>query len=93
MALSPLMRRRLAVFRQNRRGTLSLWIFATLFVLCLFAEFIANDRPLVIRYDGQWYFPVVRDYSEDMFDPGFLPLEADYTDPVSYTHLTLPTKA
>lgn len=81
MALSPLTRRRLAVFRQNRRGYFSLLAFAVLFTVCLFAEFIANDRPLLIRFDGQWYVPVLRDYSEDAFGKDFLPTEADYTDP------------
>src|SRR5579884_3884965 len=79
--LSPLARRRFAVFRAHRRGWYSLWIFTILFVVCLFAEFIANDRPLVIRYEGNWYFPVLHDYSEDTFGQDFLPTEADYTDP------------
>ncbi|MBN8928309.1 MAG: ABC transporter permease [Rhodospirillales bacterium] len=79
--MSPLTRRRLAVFRANRRGFWSMWIFAVLFVLSLFAEFIANDRPLLIRYDGQFLVPVLQDYSGDRFGPDFLPFEADYTDP------------
>ena len=79
--LSPLTQRRLGVFRAHRRGFWSLWIFLALFVLSLFAEFIANDRPLVIHYAGHWYFPVLRDYSEDAFGPGFMPLQADYSDP------------
>ncbi len=81
MTLSPITRRRLAIFRQNRRGFVSLWIFAALFFLSLFAEFIANDRPLLVRYDGHWFVPVLQDYSEDAFGPDFLPTEADYTDP------------
>ena len=52
-----------------------------LFGITLFAEFIANDRPLLIRYDGHWYVPVVQDYSEDTFGSDFLPTDADYTDP------------
>ena len=79
--LSPLTRRRLAIFRAHRRGFWSLWIFLVLFGLSLFAEFIANDRPLVIRFDGHWYFPVLQDYSEDTFGADFMPIEADYTDP------------
>ncbi len=79
--LSPLTRRRIGVFRAHRRGFWSLWIFLILFVLSLFAEFIANDRPLAIRFAGHWYFPVLQDYSEDAFGPQFMPLEADYTDP------------
>jgi microcin C transport system permease protein len=78
---SPLTRRRLAIFRQHRRGFWSLWIFLALFTVCLFAEFIANDRPLVMRFDGRLYFPVLRDYSEDTFGADFLPTTADYTDP------------
>jgi len=80
MTLSPVTRRRLAIFRQNRRGFWSLWLFLILFGLSLFAEFIANDRPLLIRYDGAWYVPVLRDYSEDAFGADLLPTEADYTD-------------
>ncbi len=82
MTLSPVTRRRIAIFRANRRGFWSLWIFLVLFGLSLFAEFIANDRPLLIRFDGHWYVPVLQDYSEDAFGPDFLPTEADYTDPV-----------
>ena len=79
--LSPVSARRLALFRANRRGYWAMWIFAVLFGLSLFAEFIANDRPLLIRFDGAWYSPVLQDYSEDTFGPQFLPTEADYTDP------------
>jgi microcin C transport system permease protein len=81
MTLSSVTRRRLAIFRQNRRGCVSFWIFLVLFLLSLFAEFIANDRPLVIRFDGHWFVPVLQDYSEDRFGADFLPTEADYTDP------------
>ncbi len=81
MRLSPTTRRRLAIFRQNRRGYWSFWIFLVLFGLTLFAEFVANDRPLLIRFDGHWYVPVLFGYSEDTFGSDFLPTEADYTDP------------
>jgi microcin C transport system permease protein len=76
--MTPLTRRRLAVFRAHKRGFWSLWIFLALFFLSLFAEFLANDRPLLIRFDGHWYCPVLTDYSEDAFGPDFLPTEADY---------------
>ena len=78
--LSPVTRRRLAIFRQHRRGYVCFWIFLVLFVISLFAEFIANDRPLLARFDGHWYFPVLENYSEDTFGPDFLPTETDYTD-------------
>ncbi len=78
--MTPLTRRRLANFRANRRGYWSLWIFLVLFGISLFAEFIANDRPLLIRYDGHFFFPVFADYPETAFG-GDLPTPADYRDP------------
>ena len=81
MTLSPVTRRRLTIFRQNRRGFWSLWVFLVLFGLSLFAEFIANDKPLLIRYDGRFFAPVLVDYAEDAFGDDLLPTEADYTDP------------
>jgi len=65
--LSPVTRRRLRVFRQHRRGFACFWIFLALFGVSLCAELIANDRPLVIRFDGHWYFPVLRNYPETTF--------------------------
>lgn len=84
MALSPLNQRRLHSFRANRRGWWSLWIFLLLFTLSLFAEFIANDKPLLVRYDGGWYFPVVQEYAEVTFGGEFA-TEADYRDPYVQT--------
>ena len=81
MILSHITRRRLAIFRANRRGYWSLWVFLVLFIASLFAEFVANDRPLLIRYDNAWYVPVLQDYGGDTFGPDFLPTDADYTDP------------
>jgi microcin C transport system permease protein len=78
-ALSPLTRRRLANFRANRRGFWALWIFLVLFVLSLFAEFIANDRPLLVSYDGHLYLPILHDYTEADLG-GDLPIDADYRD-------------
>lgn len=67
-------------FRRNRRGYLSLWIFGILFVLCLFAEFLSNDRPIVARYDGQWYVPLLNDYPETTFGGDFR-TPTDWLDP------------
>jgi microcin C transport system permease protein len=78
--ISPLTRRRLDAFRANRRGFWSLWIFLILFTLSLFAEFIANDRPIVVHFDGGWYFPVFVGYPETEFG-GIFPTAADYRDP------------
>ncbi|HFH3643280.1 TPA: ABC transporter permease, partial [Pseudomonas aeruginosa] len=77
IVLSPLHRRRLAAFRANRRGRLALRLFLALFVACLFAELIANDRPLLLEYRGQWFLPVLRDYPETAFG-GELPFPPDY---------------
>jgi microcin C transport system permease protein len=80
MTLTPLTRRRLANFRANRRGYWSLAIFAFLFFTTLFAEFIANDRPLVAKVDGRWFVPVLVDYAEsDIIEDG-LPTLADWHD-------------
>ena len=70
--LTPLNRRRWNNFKANRRGYWSLVIFLVLFVLCTFAEFVANDRPLIVRYKGEFLFPIVADYPETKFG-GFLP--------------------
>ena len=77
---SPLTRRRLQNFRANRRGFWSLWLFSALFGLSLVAEVIANDRPLLVRYDGAFYVPIVRTYPETTFGGAF-PTEAVYRDP------------
>lgn len=80
LRLSPLNQRRLANFKANRRGAVSLKVFLVLFVLSLFAEFIANDRPIIARYKGEFLFPVLVDYPEEKFG-GFLAI-TDYRDPV-----------
>jgi microcin C transport system permease protein len=67
-------------FRSNRRGFWSLWIFLGLFTITVFAEFVANDKPLLVRYDSKFYFPIFYEYPETVFG-GFLPTEADYRDP------------
>jgi microcin C transport system permease protein len=78
--LSPLNQRRFAIFRGHRRGWWSLWIFAALFFISLFADVLANDRPLLVRYDGQFYFPVFVSYPETTFG-GEFETEATYRDP------------
>ncbi len=84
--VTPLTRRRLANFRANRRGFWSLWIFLALFVVSLFAEFIANDRPILASYEGRLYFPVFVDYPETSFG-GEFPTAADYRDPYVRQHI------
>jgi len=77
---SPINQRRLANFRRNKRGFWSFWIFSVLFVLSLGAEFIANDKPFLVEYDGGYYFPGVVSYPETTFGGDF-ETEADYRDP------------
>ena len=74
-------------FRRNRLGFWSLVIFSTLVVLSLFAEVLSTDKPLVVRYDGQTYFPVLRDYSEKTFGGDF-ETPADYLDPFIRDRIT-----
>jgi microcin C transport system permease protein len=78
--LSPLNRRRLKNFKANRRGYWSFWIFLVLFVLSLFAELIANDKPILASYKGELLYPAFVDYPEEKFG-GFL-AQTDYRDPV-----------
>ena len=80
MTLSPLNRRRFERFKANKRGWWSLWLFLVLFGLSLGAELIANDKPLAVHYDGEWYFPVFKRYPETVFG-GEFPLEANYKSP------------
>jgi microcin C transport system permease protein len=77
--MRPLNQRRVRQFFGNRRGMISLAVFGTLFVVSLFAEVLANNRPIMVRYDGAFYFPVFRDYPETTFG-GDLPTNAVYTD-------------
>ena len=79
LKLSPLNLRRLANFKANRRGFLSLKIIGVLFILSLCAEFIANDSPLLLRYDGAFYFPVFVTYPESTFGSEF-GTEAEYLE-------------
>ncbi len=80
MKLSALSQRRLHNFRANRRAYWSLWIFSVLFITSLFAEFIANDRPLLVSYRGALYMPVFNTYSDAEFGGDFQ-TEAQYKDP------------
>ncbi|HWL06115.1 MAG TPA: ABC transporter permease [Xanthobacteraceae bacterium] len=80
LTLSPINRRRWENFKANRRGYWSLWIFTMLFVVTLFAEFIANDKPFFIKFDDGVYFPAVVSYPETAFGGDF-ETAADYRDP------------
>lgn len=78
--LTPINQRRWNNFKANKRGYWSLWIFLVLFIISLFAEFIANDQPLLIKYDGGYYTPVFKTYTETTFG-GEFETAAEYRDP------------
>ncbi|HAN08679.1 MAG TPA: ABC transporter permease [Acidimicrobiaceae bacterium] len=78
--MSPLAQRRWSQFRKNGRAYGALWIFLTLFTLSLFAEFIANDKPILVYHQSQLFVPVLFDYSEQDLG-GELPSAANYWDP------------
>ena len=78
--LSPLNLRRWQNFKAHRRGYWSLWIFVVLFGLSLFAEFLANDKPILVQYEGGYYTPIFSFYPETTFGGDF-PTETDYRDP------------
>ncbi|ADP72103.1 binding-protein-dependent transport systems inner membrane component [Rhodomicrobium vannielii ATCC 17100] len=77
---SPLNQRRWSIFKSNRRGFYSFILFTILFFLTLFAEFIANDKPFLVKYDGAIYTPIFKMYTEKQFG-GEFETEADYRDP------------
>jgi len=78
--LSPLNRRRLQSFKANRRGYWSFWIFLVLFLVTLFSEFIANDKPFIVWFEGDLYVPIFKAYPETAFGGDF-ETEAEYRDP------------
>ncbi|WP_288386355.1 ABC transporter permease [uncultured Acinetobacter sp.] len=78
--MSPVMQQRLARFKQNRLGFICLIVFAVIFVLTIFSELIANDKPLVVKYQQSYYFPVIQSYPETTFG-GIFETETDYKDP------------
>ena len=82
----PVNQRRWELFKSNRRSLWSLWIFMVLFIIALFAELIANDRPFFVWYEGSAYMPVFVDYTETDFD-GIFPTQAVYRDPWLIRHI------
>lgn len=78
--LNPINQRRWRGFKAHRRGFWSLWIFIALFFICLFAEFIANDKPVLVFYNSNLYFPIFKEYPETAFG-GEFETETDYRDP------------
>jgi len=82
--MNPHFHRKLTIFKTHKRGWFSLWIFSILFILSLGAEFIANDRPLLVSYEDKLYYPVFKNYMETEFG-GEFPIYADFKDPTLET--------
>lgn len=78
--MNPITHRRLQQFKSNKRGYYSFIVFVTLFFVTLFADFIANDKPLIVSYKGDIYFPVIKSYSEKTFG-GTFDTATNYRDP------------
>ncbi|WP_019673032.1 ABC transporter permease [Psychrobacter lutiphocae] len=78
--LNPIWQARVNRFKKNRLGVVALIAFCFIFVICMGANFIANDKPLIVSYDGELYFPIVKAYPETTFG-GVFETEADYKDP------------
>src|SRR6185437_3858173 len=83
--ISPINRRRWENFKANRRGYWSLWVFLAMFLISLFAEFIANDKRIFIHVNGREFFPAVLTYPDKVFGkpnvPNLFGTAADYRDP------------
>jgi microcin C transport system permease protein len=80
LTMSPINKRRWQNFKANRRGYVAFWVFMVLFVVTLFAEFLANDKPFLIRLEGKTFVPVLFAYPETAFG-GEFETAADYRDP------------
>jgi microcin C transport system permease protein len=80
MAFTPITQRRISQFKANKRGYVSFWIFLVLFTVTLFAEFIANDKPLLVKYENHFYYPTFVQYPETTFG-GEFETETNYRDP------------
>lgn len=78
--MNPITQRRLYQFKANKRGYYSFFAFLAIFFVTLFAEFIANDKPLLVRYKGNFYFPVFKSYPETTFG-GTFETATNYRDP------------
>jgi microcin C transport system permease protein len=84
---NSLLRRRWQRFKTNRRGYYSLLIFIVLFTLSLFAEVLSNNKPLLVKYEGDLYFPIITSYAETTFGGDF-ETEANYRDPFVLEKIT-----
>ncbi|MCP5077347.1 MAG: ABC transporter permease, partial [Psychromonas sp.] len=80
MSRNPVNADRWAQFKSNKRGYWSLWIFSILFLLSLVAELWINDKPIMVSYQQNWYFPIIEDVTENQLGGDF-DIVTDYRDP------------
>lgn len=84
--MSPVWKTRIKAFKKNKRAFWAFLLFMCIFMLSLFSEFLANDKPLIIQYKGKVYFPIFRDYTDEFFGGDF-PTPADYKDPIIVSNI------
>ncbi len=87
MGDNSLLKRRWAKFKSNRRGYYSFVIFSVIFIVCLFAEVISNDKPFLVKFEDSYYFPIIKSYPETTFGGDF-DTETDYRDPYILEKIT-----
>ena len=84
--MNPVLKRKIASFKNNKRALTALVLFMTVFILSLFSELLANDKPLVIKYENELYFPIFTEYTDEFFGGDF-PTPADYKDPLIVSNI------
>ncbi|MBE6450715.1 MAG: ABC transporter permease [Alphaproteobacteria bacterium] len=84
--MNPVLKRKIASFKNNKRALTALVLFMIVFILSLFSELLANDKPLVIKYENELYFPIFTEYTDEFFGGDF-PTPADYKDPLIVSNI------
>ncbi len=84
--MNPVIRNQISAFKNNKRAYIALILFASIFILSLFSELIANDKPLIVKYKGSFYFPIYSNYTDEFFGGDF-PTPADYKDPIIISNI------
>lgn len=77
--MNPILKKKINAFKSNKRAFTAFIFFLVVFVFSLFSEFIANDKPLIVKYKGDFYFPIFQEYTDEFFGGDF-PTPADYKD-------------
>ena len=84
--MNPVIRNQISAFKNNKRAYIALILFASICILSLFSELIANDKPLIVKYKGSFYFPIYSNYTDEFFGGDF-PTPADYKDPIIISNI------